>query len=256
MRIEAFIQARMGSTRLPGKVLKKILGKPLLEFLIERVSCSHEIDDIVVLTSHKTEDDAIVSFCEEKKIHYFRGSEDDVLDRFYQSALQRNVDGIVRITADCPLIDPEVIDQLVHTFRNAYPDIDYLSNTLQRTYPRGLDTEVFSVNALQRAFNCARYPEEREHVTLYLYRHPELFDLKNIAHVPTLEKYRWTVDTPEDFALVRLILENLYPTHPQFRLKDVLTLLSQHSEWNEINAHIEQKKLPTREEKMKERENN
>lgn len=244
MRIEAFIQARMGSTRLPGKVLKKILGKPLLEFLVERLLDSHEIDDIVVLTSCKTEDDFIVAFCQEKNIHYFRGSEEDVLDRYYQAALQRKVDGIVRITADCPLIDPEVIDQLIHAFRNEYPQVDYLSNTLERTFPRGLDAEVFSVKALEYAFKHARYSEEREHVTLYLYRHPELFHLKNIAHIPSLGEYRWTVDTLEDFALVRLILEELYPIQPKFRLKDVLSLLSKYPEWNKLNAHIEQKKLP------------
>ena len=245
MRIEAFIQARMGSTRLPGKVLMKVLGKPLLEFLIERLKDSHAIDGIVVLTSDQIADDAIVSFCEEKKIVYFRGSEEDVLKRYYQAAVWRNVEGIVRITADCPLIDPEVVDQVVYTFRNSYPAWDYISNTLERTFPRGLDVEVFSFHALQEAFKNGRYPEEREHVTLYLYRHPELFHLRNIALDPSKGNYRWTVDTPEDFTLVRLILEHLYPRHPQFRLKEILDLLALQPEWSTINAHIEQKKLPS-----------
>lgn len=246
MHIEAFIQARMRSTRLPGKVLKEVLGKPLLEFLIERLASSKELDAIVVLTTREMADDSIAAFCEERKIPCFRGSEDDVLDRYYQAALQRGVDGIVRITADCPLIDPDIVDQLVETFRRGYPKIDYVSNSLERTFPRGLDVEVFSFEALEKAFHHAIYPEEREHATVYLCRHPELFKLKNIEHVPSLGHHRWTVDTPEDFALISLILENLYSIQPQFRLNDILDLLSHHSEWMKLNAHIEQKKLPSR----------
>lgn len=245
MRIEAFIQARMNSTRLPGKVLKKVLGKPLLEFLIERLSQSKEIDDIVVVTSQAKEDDAIVSFCKIRGIAFFRGSEEDVLDRYYQAALERKVDAVVRITADCPLIDPEIVDQVIQVFKKEYPTIDYVSNTLERTFPRGLDVEVFSFQVLQRSAERVNLPEEREHVTLHLYRHPENFRLRNVAHLPTLQAYRWTVDTPEDFALVHLILENLYPSNTQFRMDDILQLLVQNSEWNALNAHIEQKQIPS-----------
>jgi spore coat polysaccharide biosynthesis protein SpsF len=244
MHIEAFIQARMGSTRLPGKVLKRVLGKPLLDFLVERLAQSKEIDDIVVLTSTQASDDLIANFCQERGILCFRGSEEDVLDRYYQAALWRKPEGIVRITADCPLIDPEIVDQVVQVFRKNNPHMDYVSNALQRTFPRGLDVEVFSFQALQQAFQLAIHPEEREHVTLYLYRHPERFHLKNVAHQPSLSHHRWTVDTSEDFALIQLILENLYPSHPQFRLKDILQLLAQHPQWSELNSHIEQKKLP------------
>lgn len=244
MRIEAYIQARMGSTRLPGKVLAPVLDKPLLSFLVERLLQSQEINEIVVLTSHHSRDNPIVTFCEENHLLYFRGSEEDVLDRYYQAALQRRPEGIVRITADCPLIDPEIVDQAIRVFRENYPGIDYLSNSLESTFPRGLDVEVFSFQALEQAFQHAIQPEEREHVTVYLYRHPKIFHLKNIAHTPSLAGYRWTVDTPEDFALVRLILEHLYPISPQFRLKDILQLLAQYPLWNQINAHIEQKKVP------------
>jgi spore coat polysaccharide biosynthesis protein SpsF len=243
MHIEAFIQARMGSTRLPGKVLKKVLGRPLLDFLVERLSWSQELDGIVILTSKKSEDDVIALFCQEKNLPCFRGSEDDVLDRYYQAALKRHPDGIVRITADCPLIDPEVVNQVVKVFRQDYPQIDYVTNGLERTFPRGLDVEVFSFNALEQAFEKGHCPEEREHVTVYLYRHPEQFHLKNVIHNPSLSAYRWTVDTPEDFALISLILEHLYPNCPQFHLKDVLHLLAQHPNWNHINAHVQQKKL-------------
>ena len=243
MHIEAFIQARMGSTRLPGKVLKTVLGKPLLEYLVERIAQTKEIDDFVILTSHEKSDDPIVSFCHKHNIAAYRGSEDDVLDRYYQAALLRKPDGIVRITADCPLIDPDVIDQVVQIFRQD-PHVDYISNAFERTFPRGLDVEVFSFHALQQAAQQAIRPEEREHVTVYMYRHPEIFKLKNVAHKPSMGNYRWTVDTPEDFALIRLILENLYPSNPHFRMKDILRLLAQHPTWSELNAHIEQKKFP------------
>lgn len=243
MRIEAFIQARMGSSRLPGKVLKKVLGRSLLDFLVERLVESKEIDKIVILTTHEVADDAIAAFCKEKKISIFRGSEEDVLDRYYQAALVYKPDGIVRITADCPLIDPQIVDQVIRVFREGYSQIDYVSNTLEKTFPRGLDVEVFSFHALRQAFRLAIRPDEREHVTLFLYRHPELFKLKNVACKRVLSHYRWTVDTPEDFALIRLILENLYPSDPHFGLNDVLQLLIQHPGWSKLNAHIEQKKL-------------
>jgi spore coat polysaccharide biosynthesis protein SpsF len=243
MRIKAFIQARMGSTRLPGKVLKTVLGRPLLDFLVERLSQSREINDIVILTSNQPEDDKIALFCQEKNLSCFRGSEDDVLDRFYQAALQTNPEGIVRITSDCPLTDPDIIDQVIREFRQEYPKIDYVSNSMERTFPRGLDVEVFSFKALEKAFQNASRPEEREHVTVYLYRHPKQFHLKNVAHFPSLAHHRWTVDTIEDFTLIRLILENLYPRNPQFRLKDVLDLLKEHADWILLNAHIKQKKL-------------
>ena len=243
MRIEAFIQARMGSTRLPGKVLKEVLGRPLLDYLIERLKQARELDDTVILTSKEVSDDPIVRFCDEKMVPCFRGSEEDVLDRYYQAALSRKPDGIVRITADCPLIDPAIVDQVVKTFRENTPTFDYVSNSLERTFPRGLDVEIFSYQALAIAFQKAKSPEEREHVTLYLYRHPELFHLKNVAMSPSYAHHRWTVDTPEDFALIKLIIEHLYPNNPRFRLTDVLKLLSKHPEWSLLNAHIEQKKF-------------
>lgn len=238
MKINAFIQARMGSTRLPGKVLKTVLNRPLLDFLIERLSQAKTIDKLMVLTTEKQEDDLIVQFCKKQEISYFRGSEHDVLDRYYRAASQWRSEGIVRITADCPLIDPEIVDQVITTFKENYPEIDYISNSLERTFPRGLDVEVFSYQALEKAFINAREEAEREHVTLYLYRHPEFFRLKNVAHIPSLAHHRWTVDTIEDFVLVRLILEHLYPKNPHFRLADILKLLSENPAWSKLNAHI------------------
>lgn len=243
MVIEAFIQARMGSTRLPGKVLMEVEGRPLLDYLVERVAQAKEIAKIVILTTSKNSDDPIAHFCQEKKLPYFRGSEEDVLERYYQAAVLRKPEGIVRITADCPLIDPEVIDQVVQVFRKGSPPFDYVSNGLERTFPRGLDVEVFTYQALEKAYLEAKLPEEREHVTPYFYRHPELFHIGKVSLSPSQAQHRWTVDTPEDFDLIRLIIEHLYPQNCRFRLKDMLELISRHPDWSKLNAHIEQKNL-------------
>ncbi|CUI16639.1 Acylneuraminate cytidylyltransferase [Candidatus Protochlamydia naegleriophila] len=243
MRVEIFVQARMGSTRLPGKILQPVFGKPLLKYIVERLREVKNADEIVVLTTTEASDDIVEDFCQKEGVACFRGSENDVLERYYQAALQRRPDAIVRVTADCPLIDPEIVDAVIDAFKRESPAIDYISNSLKRTYPRGLDVEIFSFEALKKAYQLAIKPEEREHVTVYLYRHPELFKLKNMAHHPSLSQYRWTVDTQEDFTLIRLILEHLYPDNPTFRLQDVLNLLKKYPEWNLINAHIEQKKV-------------
>lgn len=242
-KVAIFVQARMRSTRLPGKVLKPILNRPLLDYLIERLSQVQRASELVILTSIKKEDDVIASFCQERHVLCYRGSEEDVLSRYYQAALERKPEAIVRITADCPLIDPEIVDQVIQNYVEAFPLYDYVSNSLKRTFPRGLDAEIFSFQALDQAFHEAKNQAEREHVTLYFYQHPELFRLKNIASPVNLSSHRWTVDTPEDFHLIQLIIENLYPSCPNFRLKDILELLDKHPEWSKINAHIEQKSI-------------
>ncbi len=243
MHVEIFVQARMGSTRLPGKVMLPVMGKPLLEYLMERLKQVREADELAVLTTTQPDDDQIMAFCQQRGILCYRGPEEDVLTRYHQIAIQRHPDAIVRITADCPLIDPDIVDQVIRSYRETFPTYDYLSNSLIRTYPSGLDTEIFSFQALNRAFQEAKEPAEREHVTLYFYRHPEQFHLKNIASPILLGHHRWTVDTLDDFILIRLILEHLYPSSPLFRLKDILHLLQRHPEWNQINAHIKQKPL-------------
>lgn len=243
LKVEIYVQARMGSTRLPGKVMKTVLGKPLLAFLIERLKQCQEANAFAILTTTSPADEEIVSLCRDLHVLCYRGEEDNVLARYYHVALKRRPDAVVRITADCPLIDPEVIDLIIQTYRNDYPNLDYLSNSLERTYPRGLDVEIFSFEALERTFKEAHALEEKEHVTPYMYTHPEKFRLKNLALNTSLANYRWTVDTKEDFELIRLILENLYPLQPHFRLADILKILQTYPEWNQINAHIEQKKL-------------
>lgn len=243
MRTEIFVQARMGSTRLPGKVLKPILGRPLLHYLLERLTRAKNADAIRVLTTQNIEDNAIESFCRERNFSVVRGSQEDVLARFQKAAEESDPEIIVRISGDCPLIDPTVVDKAIDIFRNEYPKWDYVSNTQERTYPRGLDVEVFSREALQRTFELARRQSEREHVTPYIYGHPQQFKLKNFKSPGDLSSMRWTVDTTEDFELIRLIFEELYPKNVEFTTEDVLQLLKKHPDWLRINVEVRQKSL-------------
>ena len=239
--IDLFVQALMGSTRFPGKVLMPIMGKPLLAYQIERLSEVRQKRRISVLTTSLVEDDPIVALCKELGVDCFRGAPLDVLDRFFCAAQETPASYFLRSTADCPLIDPDWIDQGISLFFSLQPKLDYLSNTLERTFPRGLDFEIFQRKALEDTWKQAKDPWEREHVTPYIYRHKELFSLQNIGHVPSLSHHRWTVDTPEDLALVTLILETLYVKNPHFRLQDILDLLEKHPDWSTLNAHVQQK---------------
>lgn len=242
MKTVAIIQARMGSTRLPGKVLKKVLGKPLLEYQLERVKKSRLIDEIVVATTVKEQDQPIVDFCTEKGVSCYRGSEEDVLARYYEAAKAYEADIVVRLTSDCPVIDPGVIDRVIQAFLED-EEADYVSNTLERTFPRGMDTEVFSFQALEQAFQSARMQSEREHVTPYIWKNSDRFSIKSVFHRDDLSIHRWTVDTPEDFELIKKMIEHLYRVQRDFSMEDMLQLLDQHPQWKEINAHIEQKKV-------------
>lgn len=243
MSVEIYVQARMGSTRLPGKVLKTVLGRPLLSYQIERLKRVKRANAIVVVTSTAKEDDQIVRLCENEGIPCYRGAEEDVLDRYYQTAVQRRPDAVVRITADCPLIDPEIVDLVISKYIDEFPKWDYVSNSLISTFPRGLDTEIFSYRILEETAQQARALAEREHVTLYMYNHPERYKLKNVASTIDLSNYRWTVDTVEDFELIRLLLTELYPQKPDFLLQDVLDVSALHPEWSLINRNIQQKSV-------------
>lgn len=242
-RVVEIIQARMGASRLPGKPLLEVMGRPLLSYQIERLKRCQKIDEIVIATTLHPRDEAIVDFCHSEKIPFFRGSEEDVLDRYYQAAKEFSADVIVRGTADCPLSDPGVVDDVVAFFLDHYPSYDYVSNILSRTFPRGIDVEVFSMKSLNEAQNEAKKPEEREHVTPFLYRHPERFKLANIVRSPDESQHRWTVDTSEDFELISLILKDLYPKKSDFNLQDILEAFQAHPQWFTINSHIEQKKM-------------
>ena len=230
----------MGSTRLPGKVLEDIAGQPMLAHVVERTSRAKTVDAVVVATTTLPADDAIVDLCSERGWDCFRGSPEDVLDRYYRAATLFEADVIVRITSDCPLIDPEVIDRTVNQFLGYYPAVDYVSNTLIRTFPRGLDTEVMSFAALGKAWQEDDNPAWREHVTPYIYRHPDRFNTRNVANDTDYSHMRWTVDTPEDLAFVRKIYDHFH--NNKFTWTKVLDLLKVYPEWMEINRNIEQKK--------------
>ena len=242
LNIVAIVQARMGSTRLPGKVMKTILDKHVILWDIDRVSLSKLIDKIVVAIPFGKQDDVIADTIEEynSDILISRGSEDDVLDRYYNAAVQTNADVVVRITSDCPLIDPVVVDHVIEQFLNN--DCDYCSNSLQRTYPRGLDTEVFSFDALSKAWNESKKDYEREHVTPYIIENPYKFKLLNVSNDIDLSHLRWTLDTKEDFEFIDAVYQRIYPEKQMFFMDDVLDLLDHEPGLIDINKHIEQKK--------------
>ncbi|MHC8517591.1 cytidylyltransferase domain-containing protein [Sporosarcina sp. ITBMC105] len=242
LKVVAIIQARMDSTRLPGKVLKTVLNKTLLEYQLERVQRSRLIDEIIIATTRDSADEDIVKWCKKNSVGVYRGSEHDVLARYYEAAIEYKADVIVRLTSDCPLIDFEVVDQVIQLYLDMRGEIDYASNTLERTFPRGMDTEVFSFSALQKAYANAVSKNEREHVTTFIYKNPHIFKIQGLTYSYNLSKYRWTVDTEEDFELIRQILLNIYPNNPTFVLKDLIELVERNPSWNDINAHIEQKK--------------
>lgn len=232
--IAAIIQARMGSTRVPGKVLLDIRGHPMLWHVVNRVRQVRSLDQVLVATSDGSSDDPIAAFCEQEGIPCFRGSEDDVLDRYYQAAKWIGADVVVRITADCPLVDPSIVDDVVRCFVEG--DYDYVSNTDPPTFPDGLDAEVFSFDALERAWREARWQSEREHVTPYMRKHPELFRIGNLTYEENLAGMRWTVDEPQDLEFVRAVYDHLGST--SFGMADVLDILKKRPELAEINASI------------------
>lgn len=213
----------MGSTRLPGKVLAEIAGHPMLWHVVQRLCHARTLDRIVVATSDRAADDAIATLCERMGVECFRGSEDDVLDRYYQAAKAYEADVIVRITADCPLIDPHVVDEVISTYLDS--EFDYVTNTLRITYPAGLDTEVFSFAALEKAWKEARKPAEREHVTPYIRRSGK-FRVGGVENEETSRFfYRWTVDEPRDLEFVRRVYDELYTDEGLFHKDDVRVFL-------------------------------
>jgi spore coat polysaccharide biosynthesis protein SpsF len=233
-KIVAIIQARMGSSRLPGKVLADIGGQPMLHHVVRRTQLAKSLDAVVVATSTAQADEAVARCCVDSGIACFRGSEDDVLDRYHGAATHFGADTVVRLTADCPFLDPEVIDKVVATFDKGL--YDYVSNTLECTYPDGLDTEVFTRASLDRAWREARWRSEREHVTPFIKNHPELFRLRNVSHRDDLSAMRWTVDEPSDLEFARRVYSYFTPAH--FRMADMLALLSEFPAMATINAAI------------------
>ncbi len=235
------VQARVGSTRLPNKVLMDLCGRPVLWHVLNRLRKSQLISGIIIATTILPDDDAIQQFCEENDAAFYRGSSENVLSRYYEAAQKYDVKRIIRITSDCPVIDPVLIDEMIKEFEKS--GADYLSNSIVRTFPRGLDTEIFPFRVLEQVFYEAAKPHELEHVTPYIYQHPELFKLQNFAGEIDYSALRWTLDTEEDYRLIKEIYDALYEENGMFYWKDVLKLFNEKPELAEINRHIEQKKL-------------
>lgn len=243
MKVGAVIQARMGSTRLPGKVMLELGDKTVLGHVIERVRQAEKIDKIIIASSDLEADDAIVEEAIFNDALVSRGSESDVLSRYYQATLDHDLDHIVRITSDCPLIDPQIVDQLVDFYlNNDYSIVTNAGNDLEeRTYPRGLDVEVFSFAALEEAHEKALEDYQREHVTPYIYENNEdkYYYKNDVNH----SRHRWTLDTPEDWELIKEIYDELYKGVHDFYLDEILELFEQEPELFDINKDIEQKSL-------------
>ncbi|EHM10244.1 spore coat polysaccharide biosynthesis protein F, CMP-KDO synthetase [Thermanaerovibrio velox DSM 12556] len=233
--ILAVLQARVSSSRLPGKVLAEIMGVPMILRQIERVRRSRRVEALVLATSTEQSDDPLAELCEREGIDLYRGSLSDVLDRFHGACITRKPDHVVRLTGDCPLADPKVIDDVIELHLKDHND--YTSNTLCPTFPDGLDVEVMRFSALEEAFREATLPSEREHVTPFIHKRPKRYKLGCLKlEGKDLSSLRWTVDEPEDFRFVCKIYEALYPKNPAFGMSDVLKLLEERPELVGINS--------------------
>jgi spore coat polysaccharide biosynthesis protein SpsF len=243
-RVVAIIQGRMGSSRLPGKTLMPLGPRSVLGNVITRVQAARLVDDVVVATTDEPVDDLIEAEARRFGADVFRGSGEDVLDRYMGAATAARADVVVRVTADCPLLDPGELDDLIGMFLRPPGNSDYVTNTLERSFPRGLDVEVFSAEALKRASANARAQDEREHVTLHFRRHPDIFRLRGKTASKDLSHHRWTLDTPEDLTFLRKVFELGEidgQAIPPFQR--VVEMLDAHPEIVAINAGVRQKPI-------------
>lgn len=244
MKIIATIEARMTSSRLPGKVLLEAAGKPMLHHLVERLKRVPSLHEIVLATTVNKTDDVLIDFANQEKIAFFRGSEDDVMSRVLGAAETVNADVIVEITADCPIIDPIVIDQTINLYLNN--ECDYASNAIVRSYPIGMDTQVFSLSALKKSFSMTEHPLDREHVTRHIRQNPQIF--KQIHLVSSFAEY-WpdlaiTLDEKKDYELIKNIIEYFGMENPFFRCTDIIDLLqNKKPDWIDINREVKRKGL-------------
>jgi spore coat polysaccharide biosynthesis protein SpsF len=239
-RVVVIVQARMGSTRLPGKVLMDLEGRPMLERQLKRLALARTPDVIAVATTTDPHDQPIVDLAVRLGVPFTRGSEDDVLDRYVQAAAEHAAEVVVRVTADCPLIDPPVLDKCVDALL-ADPTLDYASNTVTRTYPRGLDVEVLTRAVLEVAGREATRSADREHVTRFIWRQPDRFRLGFIVDTEDRSHLRWTVDTPEDLELIRRVYRDLCVGDRPFTYEAALAHADAFPEAHTLNAHVEQK---------------
>jgi spore coat polysaccharide biosynthesis protein SpsF len=235
-KVLTIIQARKGSTRLPGKVLLDLAGKTALEHVIDRLRKSKMTDEFVVATTVNREDLPIVKLCADLGVSVYCGCEQDPLERYYRAAGLFGGSHIVRIKADCPLIDPQIVDEAIRLHFSS--GADYTGNTVRRTYPVGQDVEILANRALAMVWRNAALYSEREHITLYVPKHPEMFTIRHLEYRQDLSGKRWTLDNPEDYELLRIIFNNLHPGNPIFDMQDVLDFLARNQELERINAHI------------------
>ena len=235
-KIICIIQARFNSTRLPGKVLLDLEGKTVLERVVERAGRSILIDEIIVATTIREEDSEIARLCSIKGIGIYRGSEEDVLDRYYQAAKLMDAYHVVRITADCPLIDPKIIDRVIKTHLES--NADYTSNILKETFPDGQDVEIFTIRTLKKAWEDAKLSSQREHVTPFIRNNAKLFKLVNVENEENLSRQRWTLDEKRDYEMIKSIYEYFGKKKIDFGMMDILTFIREHPELEAINAGI------------------
>ena len=236
MNVVAVLQARVTSSRLPGKILRPILGRPMLALQVERIRRATRLNDLVVATSEDPSDDPLRALCAAAGVELFRGSLNDVLDRVYRAALPHAPTHLVRLTGDCPLTDPEVIDDVIRAHVDG--GNDFTSNARPPTYPDGLDVEVARFAAFTEAWKEARLASEREHVMPFLYNHPERYRLGSVTSPVDRSALRWTVDEPGDFELVRRVYEALYPVNPAFTTADILDLMEREPALAALNANL------------------
>ena len=242
--ITAIIQARMGSTRLPGKVMKPLAGLPMIHHVVERTRRIDSVTQVIVATSTSQREEPLVEYLTTlNDVEIFRGSEDDVLSRYFNAAKTYEADIVLRITGDCPLLSPKVSSRVVRAFLKNEESFDYATNTLSRTFPRGLDTSVMPFEILEQAHRQATTPSEREHVTVYIWSNPEKFRLLSIEDNQDRHHLRWTVDTTEDFELISQLYDGLYFSNPHFDYEEILEYLERFPELSELNASIRQKPL-------------
>lgn len=235
VNVTAIIQARTGSTRLPNKVLSNIENKPLIWHVINRTKKSKSLHQVVLATTRKRSDLKLIQIAKKSGVLFFKGSSDDVLERYYQCAVKFQADPIVRITGDCPLIDHMLIDKMVKFFLTK--NYDYVSNRIPPTYPDGLDIEIFSFKALEKTYHSAKLLSEREHVTPYVVKHPKIFKICNYANPVNYSNLRWTVDEDKDLRFVRAIYRKMKPKLI-FSMNDIITLISRNPKLLDINSDI------------------
>ena len=242
-QVAVIVQARMGSTRLPGKVLADLAGAPMLVRILERLKRCEHVDHWVVATTTLPADDPIVELAHDvPSVCVTRGSETDVLRRYHEANAAIGADIVVRITADCPLVEPPVVDRSIDMLRKDSA-VDYVSNCMRRTFPRGLDVEVIRATALSTAHREATRADDREHVTPFIWRQPHRFRLVDLVDTSDNSDLRWTVDTPADLAVIRRIYDALYPTNPHFNYAEALAYVRSHPHIMDMNRHVSQKHI-------------